>query len=313
MTLTGSSFWYDWEVILMTWLQRILPSAVIQIISQFSLFGEEVFLIALLGFLYWTYDKQLARKAGICILAACIWNPMLKNIAVRRRPYMDHEGIQLHRLIKKNADPMDVVSQGYSFPSGHSTVSSSVFSSLAYYSRHRVVTILSFVIPLLVGVSRVVVGAHYPTDVIAGLALGYGSVLLVAYMQETIKDRRIFLAILTVSFLPGFFYCRSEDFFTIAGIFFGFLFADPLEEKYIRFEMTRNPVNIAIRILGGAAAFYLLNAILKMPFSYAFLHDGSTLSLLVRFLRYFLISLFDFVVYPLSFRYLDRLTAEQHG
>jgi membrane-associated phospholipid phosphatase len=46
---------------------------------------------------------------------------MAKNIALRRRPYFDHESIHILRVVEPEADIYDIAAQGYSFPSGHST------------------------------------------------------------------------------------------------------------------------------------------------------------------------------------------------
>lgn len=66
------------------------------------------------------------------------------------------------------ANIYDISAQGYSFPSAHSTNAVSVFGSLAVNLRKRWFTVIAIMIPLLTGISRFVVGAHYPTDVMAG-------------------------------------------------------------------------------------------------------------------------------------------------
>ena len=69
---------------------------------------------------------------------------------------------------------------GYSFPSGHSLISVVVYGLLGYFAMHLfgrrvprlVVGIVTVAIILLVGVSRVYVGVHFPTDVLAGWTAG---------------------------------------------------------------------------------------------------------------------------------------------
>ena len=113
MELIGNTFSFPWEVELMSWLQNSLPESVISALSRLSFFGEEIFLVAVLGFIYWSYDKQAGRRLGISLLMINVWAPMIKNVALRRRPYMDHEQITLKRLVEKGADPMDISAQGY--------------------------------------------------------------------------------------------------------------------------------------------------------------------------------------------------------
>ena len=66
-----------------------------------------------------------------------------------------------------------------SFPSGHSTAAGAFFGAFAMLKpRFRVVFLL---LALAIGVTRVIVGAHYPSDVAAGLLLGLWTALMMAF------------------------------------------------------------------------------------------------------------------------------------
>lgn len=145
-------------------------------------------LILIIGFIYWSYDKKLGRMMGMSAIMGPAWNTMAKNIAVRRRPYFDNDNIKILRVVDREADIYNIAAQGYSFPSIHSTNVSTVFCSFALNLRKRWMTVLAIIIPLLTWFSRIVVGAHYPTDVLAGLALGVVSVFIVGFLQKRIKN-----------------------------------------------------------------------------------------------------------------------------
>lgn len=46
---------------------------------------------------------------GLTTLMSLAWNTTIKNIALRRRPYFDHEGIKILRLPEAKADPYDIL------------------------------------------------------------------------------------------------------------------------------------------------------------------------------------------------------------
>ena len=306
MALSGNTFFFSWEVSLMAWLQAHIGDTWISFMSFFSLFGEELPLILIVGFVYWSYDKKLGRKVGLIAIMGLIWNTMIKNIVMRRRPYFDHESINILRVVDSEADIYDISAQGYSFPSAHSTNAVTVFGSLAVNLRKRWFTVIAIVIPLLTGISRFVVGAHYPTDVMAGWLLGLTSVVLVQMLQKRVSDTLTLYGILLLTIIPGFFYCTSADYFTAVGLLVGFMGGTLLDDYCVRYEDTRKPLFMVTRLLGGLAVYLVLNTVLKMPFSNEFLTDGSTAALMVRCTRYAIIAFVDFGVYPMLFKFEKR-------
>lgn len=306
MTATGHTFFFSWEVTLMEWLQANIGEAGISFISFFSLFGEELPLILIVGFIYWSYDKKLGRSIGLSALMGLTWNTMIKNLVLRRRPYFDHKSIKILRVVEPEADIYDISAQGYSFPSIHSTNSVTVFGSLAVNLRKHWMTVIAIVIPLLTGFSRIVVGAHYPTDVLAGWLLGLLSVTLVYTLQKRVRNTLTLYGILLITVVPGFFYCTSADYFTATGLLVGFMGATLLDDRCVHFEDTRKPLLMVARLLGGMVVYLVLNTLLKLPFSSEFLSNGSTAALMVRFARYAIVAFVDFGIYPMLFRLEKR-------
>ena len=104
--------------------------------------------------------------------------------------------------------------------------------------------------------------------------------------------------------LPGWFYCKTNDYYTSYGMMVGFFAGDVFESRFVNFRNTKCWWRVILRVLGGGALYFGLNALLKMPFSSAFLSSGTTLAYLVRSLRYAVILFLLVAVYPLLF---DRI------
>ena len=128
------------------------------------------------------------RKAGAAelsalVIGALITNVVLKNAIARIRPYEVVEG--LHILIEKQRD--------FSFPSGHACAS---FAAMALYKAlPRKYGICALLLAGMIALSRLYVGVHYPTDVLAGMLIGilagWTAWKLTEKSRETIDKRKI--------------------------------------------------------------------------------------------------------------------------
>ena len=306
----GNIFYLDWELRLMEWLQAHIGSSGFGfwLLSNLSAFGEQLLLVVIMGFLYWGLNKEFGKYVGVNVLVANVWNPMIKNIFLRLRPYFVSDRIQLLRKIDGDADIMDVAAQGYSFPSGHSSSAVAVYGSLAAHEKKKkLLWVLAIVLPILVGVSRVIVGAHFPTDVLVGWALGILVVALIPWLRRTIRSRWVFYAVLLLTAVPGFFYCTSSDYYTSFGMLVGFVLAEPFEERFVKFENTRNLFRCVLRTLGGGLIYFGLNTLLKLPFPKELLEAGDLTAHLIRAARYAVVIFVDIGVYPLLFKLTGKL------
>lgn len=304
----GNTFYFDFEPALMMWLQKFLGETGIGLISHFSAFGEAI-LIIVLSFLYWCYDKRFGRFVMQNTIIGLVLNGLIKNVALRRRPYFDHEGIECYRPVEKGEDINDIAAQGFSFPSAHSMNSTIVYGSIARYVSKKLFVILAMIIPILVGISRVVVGVHYPTDVMVGWLLGTIIVFTfpVIYKKVGKAKRPIVNLVIFLVCAIGFFYCKTTDYYTGMGVMAGFYLATEFEERFVNFEETKQLLEILLRMALGFAIYALLNKLLKLPFSSVFLSSDTMASFVVRFFRYAIITFILIGVYPMLFKLFNKL------
>jgi len=159
------------------WTRRLNASAgttsIRTLFRLVSRLGNGVFWYALMLVLIVT-EGMAGLEAASRMLAAgflgLIAYKLLKSSTARARPF------QVLRDIQAGIDPLDA----FSFPSGH-TLHAVAFTVVAVsYFPMLAPALLPFT--LLIALSRVVLGLHYPSDVLAGAAIGAGvaqAVLLV--------------------------------------------------------------------------------------------------------------------------------------
>jgi undecaprenyl-diphosphatase len=128
-----------------------------------SRLGNGVFWYTLLVFLPAAYGEAglypALRMALVGVVGLALYK-YLKSRLTRERPYITLDGIVAGTTVLDR----------YSFPSGH-TLHAVSFTVLACYS-FPALAWLCIPFAVLVAASRVVLGLHYPTDVIAGAGIG---------------------------------------------------------------------------------------------------------------------------------------------
>jgi len=88
----------------------------------------------------------------------------------RPRPCLALTGARVFRALNNNN----------SFPSGHTCAAITMAFVLAQTFPHA--ALLLFILAVMVGISRIYLGVHYPTDVLAGAAIGYFSFTIAPYV-----------------------------------------------------------------------------------------------------------------------------------
>lgn len=300
----GNAFWFSWEVDFIVFLQSKITSILQKIFEFITFFGDVYAMIIIIGFLYWGYKKELGKKIATYAVSALIVSISLNNIVMRRRPYFDHKDIKCLKPRSSEGDIYDTVAQGYSFPSGHSVDSVTTYGVLGVNTKSKLLkTILIVIVPVVIGLSRLALGVHYPTDILAGWVIAS----LVVFVVSKIKNKKaLYLGVLLLGII-GCFFNRSDDFFSALGIAFGFFSAFIFEEKYVNFTNTKNVMNMIIRTIGGVMLFVILDTVLKLPFSSEFLTSGTMASFLVRTARYAIASFALIGIYPMCFKTIDKI------
>jgi undecaprenyl-diphosphatase len=129
-------------------------------LSRIGTLGAVWIAVAIVLAVLWRRPWLLVGTA-VAVVAADLLTTLVKHFVPRHRPFEHQLG------------PSE---RTHSFPSGHTATAFAGATMLAAYApRYRVAF---YVLACLIGLSRLYNGVHYPTDVVAGAALGVVTALL---------------------------------------------------------------------------------------------------------------------------------------
>lgn len=173
--------------VIMSFIQGLETPSLTAIMKFFTLMGsfKMIALIAIIViiFLYIVLKHRSELILfTIVIIGARILNRFLKEFFQRTRP-------DFHRLIEIG---------GYSFPSGHAMNAMAAYGILTFLLWRHILSrrgrtfliVLSSLFILMTGISRIYLGVHYPSDIIAGyLASGFW-VAMAIWIYQKYKEKR---------------------------------------------------------------------------------------------------------------------------
>lgn len=203
----------------------------------------------------WAIDKKKGIFAYVAYGIGSFINAIIKSTFCVYRPWIRSSEIK----------PLDSAMHGvasYSFPSGHSTSTSSVYLGIRHgFKKYNVINTLCIVMIVITMFSRCFLGVHTPQDVLVGLAIGIVSVFILSviekYLDKNPKKDWIFVALMAILTAACLAYCGLKkypmdyvdgkllvdpsvmviDSFKDPGTFFGVVLAWFIEKRYINYSI----------------------------------------------------------------------------
>ena len=274
------------DIAYLLWLQGIresVPHFVEQLFVVISAIAASKALIVIPALLFWCLDKRAGRYVLFTFAIGTLANQFVKNTVCAYRPWVRSADVH------PSAGALEEAT-GYSFPSGHTTVSATLLGAIGWWYRKSipVLTVVCWVFVLLVAFSRNFLGVHTPQDVVVGLLVGILSIAAVSRLLAWVdagegRDVRVLVVALVVAVaFVAYAYLKpypmdydasgalmvdpvkmQVDCFKAAGVFVGAVLGWFLEQRYVKFEVDPKKFGwrrMALRFVVGMAVVLALYA-----------------------------------------------------
>ena len=168
-------------------VQQLIPSMLYPVVILLTYFGNPGVLLVGLALLYWLDgDERIAFVISVALGGAALIVGFKALFALPRPP-------PAYQII---------TAEGLGFPSGHGIIATVVYGSIAivFVEYRRIWRVIGGgMLILLIGLSRIVLGVHYPIDVIAGTLIGVVYLGGVFRLSGGNSQRSFWIATITAS------------------------------------------------------------------------------------------------------------------
>lgn len=290
-------FYFPWEVSLIIFLQSSLPDFVLRFFGVIAeVISKNVIALIFIS-IYLAYNKDWGKFTLLSLGVAGVCCEFVKMTVARLRPYAVVDKIKCIHANVADQNPLDFKIQGYSFPSGHTMMATNMFLAIPIYVRNILYVSIGLIGVLIVALSRVGLGVHFPTDTIAGFFIALAIILILSHLYDKIENRLyLYLAIIVLS-LVGVLFCPEMSYIKYVALTLGISLGFLVEEKYVNFENPKSRRDAIVRLVGAVILFVLL-FILIPKFA------GNTD--LVKCIVHSLCTFIMLAIYPLAFKKIDR-------
>jgi membrane-associated phospholipid phosphatase len=136
------------------------------VFGTLTLLGNQEFYLLLIPFLFWCLDRRLGIRIALLYLLGAVLNVGLKDVFDAPRP------LALEPTLLTPEEAESIEAYGYGMPSGHAQYTMTIWLALAFAVKRSWFWVVAVLLSLAIGFSRILLGAHFPDQVLAGWLLG---------------------------------------------------------------------------------------------------------------------------------------------
>ncbi len=298
---------------LLYFLEKLRLPVLNELMLLITMLGEETAFLVIALVVFWCVDKRRGYFLMAVGFIGTIANQFLKLLCRVPRPWVLNRNFTILEQAREAA-------AGYSFPSGHTTMAVGTFGALAVTEKRRWLKWIFIALAALVAFSRMYVGVHTPMDVLAGTLT---ALLLVYLLQNLVMGgsekgmawllgSMLALGVGFLVFVECFPFPADTDAhnlesglnnaYTMMGCLTGVVVVYYGERKWVNFTTDGVWWVQLLKVLLGLGLVLLVKSGLKAPLDALF---GGHLA--ARSVRYFLIVIVAGLLWPLSFRFFQKL------
>ena len=249
--------------------------------------GDQCFFIVVAVIIYWTINKKFAHRFALMYMIASLFSFIFKNIFKRPRPYTE-VGVTV---------PFEYYTSGYSFPSGHATAAGVLGYAgikVANDTKYKCIKYVAIAVMILIPFTRIYLGQHYLSDVIVGLAIGFGVAYLIDRLIDFMGDKEEWWTFVLLPIVPiVMILFHDHDLYVAAGAYVGFASGYFVEKRYVKFDVKASFWIQVLKVVFGIVIVLGIKEGLKYAFPEMLIFD---------FIRYLLIGVWAAVGAPYVFK-----------
>jgi membrane-associated phospholipid phosphatase len=305
---------------------QLLSPMLDSVMNLFTFLGKIEFYLLIIPLIYWAFDNRLGIRVLFVLITIDILGSTFKLLFHQPRPYWVG---QVKALAEETS---------YGIPSTHASDSLAVWGYLVYRLKKTWVWIVSVALIILIGLSRLYLGVHFPHDVVFGWLLGAVLLWVFAKCENPVADWAkqqgawktigvsfamslavILVGALIQAWLSGIpdpaewsalaTQARTPSYsFTLAGALFGAISGYELMKLYAPFKSNGQRVQkigrYGLGIVGVLVIYFGLDVLFGLIAA-----DETTLGYALRYLRYAIVTFWVTFLAPwvfLRIRLADR-------
>ncbi len=291
----------NWGIGVILWLQQFSPALDVPF-QALTFMGDEEFFLLLLPLVYWCLDWRTGARLVVVYLLSAYLNSAAKVLAGQPRPFE----------YDLRVEALDGATGG-GLPSGHTQSTVVLWGYVASQFRRTWLWVVAALLMVLIPLSRMYLGVHFPTDLLGGYILGVAILLLYLWLEPRAEGWlagqglawQLGLALVGPLLMMLLF--LSDDGVTTGATLMGMGVGFVLQRRWVRFDSTGVGWKRVLRYLLGIVVLVGIWGGLRVLFV------GLEPALLFRFVRYVLAGLWAALGAPWLFvriRLADRGTGE---